>query len=336
MININIQFPDTSFIHKSWNTPLDVHNNDITWTTNYDTPDVIINNRFLHPKLRNQFDDFTYCGTLEWQNANIYLYGSTRWQFPTNAFKVIRLMRELSNDNRYMNIYLCPIDTPKIYNGGNMGSTLIINSGMSNPYTNSIVIWRKEEMLKVLIHEMIHALDMDLKKSPSFMMDIVNLHPESYYHPNESACDTLTILILCVLNSIVNKVLPEDVFKLEVNWCLLQASRVLWWNKCVCFNDIKRKQFRQDCDMFSYYITKAAILFAIAFGNSEMLNCFFARCNKMRDFINVKNNTKANLWQHIYNSINNKSFQQYINRLLKSNHMVPFTMRMSKCELYLN
>ena len=40
-------------------------------------------------------------------------------------------------------------------------SSININSGLS--YENNIIIYRKEELLKVLIHEMIHILDIDIK-----------------------------------------------------------------------------------------------------------------------------------------------------------------------------
>ena len=40
-------------------------------------------------------------------------------------------------------------------------SSININSGLS--YSNNIIIYRKEELLKVLIHEIIHILDIDVK-----------------------------------------------------------------------------------------------------------------------------------------------------------------------------
>ena len=40
-------------------------------------------------------------------------------------------------------------------------TSININSGLS--YENNIIIYRKEELLKVLVHEMIHILDIDIK-----------------------------------------------------------------------------------------------------------------------------------------------------------------------------
>ncbi len=77
----------------------------------------------------------------------------------------INFMRKIFNNDEYLEIWVFPGNHKKTFNKSISKSITIddINSG-STTYTRNngiICLWRKEEILKVLVHEIIHAFKID-------------------------------------------------------------------------------------------------------------------------------------------------------------------------------
>ena len=75
-------------------------------------------------------------------------------------------MRVFANNNKQLNIWIYPSNYKKIVPKTKKLTIDDINSGSTTTYFNSnnngvICIWRKEEILKVLIHEIIHSFKLD-------------------------------------------------------------------------------------------------------------------------------------------------------------------------------
>lgn len=110
--------------------------------------------------------------------------------------------------------------TPYHVNGG------VTLSGASEA---SIVVYRREEVIKVLTHEMIHAFHLDAKfissEQESFFNEYFNITCKSVTI-NESFTDALAIIINTVLYGILHGNLKKC-FKKEIDHILKQARTIL-------------------------------------------------------------------------------------------------------------
>lgn len=80
----------------------------------------------------------------------------------------IDFMRNIANNNKYLEIWLYPSNYKKKIPSTNIITPDDINSGLSHIIEDNngiIYIWRKEELLKVLLHEIIHSFRMDRYKN---------------------------------------------------------------------------------------------------------------------------------------------------------------------------
>lgn len=82
-------------------------------------------------------------------------------------FYRISVLRQVYNNQQTLTVYYCPFPMNKQTPTNGIFKTSDINSGMTIHYgrpTNGIIfIWRKQEFLKVLVHELIHSFSIDSK-----------------------------------------------------------------------------------------------------------------------------------------------------------------------------
>jgi hypothetical protein len=106
-------------------------------------------------------------------SINIYLYTTDNKKYNVwykddydilylNMIYMLSIMDLYSKKNININIYFYPTNLKKIWNN-NLLTPDIINSGFTSFSTNDsyIVIYRKEEYNRLLLHEMIHLLGID-------------------------------------------------------------------------------------------------------------------------------------------------------------------------------
>ena len=78
----------------------------------------------------------------------------------------INFMRNIANNNKILEVWIFPSLFKKILPETKIITIDTINSGMTvlnnNCKNGKIYIWRKEELLKVLIHEIIHSFNLDI------------------------------------------------------------------------------------------------------------------------------------------------------------------------------
>jgi len=164
----------------------------------------------------------------------------------------------LSNKKKYINKKL------NSFNPDN------INSGATLP-GYFIYIFRKEELVKVLLHELVHYLDLDMRnyqnKFKSLYSDI-NLKA-TIVNPNEAYTEILALLLMNIweykykgididINSYVSKKLT-----LELGWSYYQICKIL--NYFVCYKTYEELftnncEFRQNSNVLSYFILKTYYL----------------------------------------------------------------------------
>merc|ERR1712070_268791 len=121
--------------------------------------------------------------------------------------KIISFMRELANKyncyNGKLNIIFFLGETSKKLKINSIDEKLIssdnVNSGSCYP-ESSIIIWRKEEFLKVLIHELIHFHHIDFSSRDNNYSKLKSLLDNNFKlngmdAVNESYTETVTIVI---------------------------------------------------------------------------------------------------------------------------------------------
>jgi len=155
---------------------------------------------------------------------------------------------------RNAKITLIPLDIPKELDGSNF-SPRNINSGVCINF-QEIYIWRKEEMTKVLCHELIHMLHLDYLEFQDEIRHIprklFTLARNVQTEPNEATTDTLALVIMSFINAKRLKRSPEEIFKLEVDWTIKQMFKI-WRNL--------KEEITFTSDIISYFFLKGFLLF---------------------------------------------------------------------------
>lgn len=155
-------------------------------------------------------------------------------------------------------IVVMMLDIPKVWRGH--ADPMAINSGVC--YGGSVIlIWRMEELFKVLIHEHVHAFGLD--RLPSIMMpSVVDLAPGSASSPTESVTEAITALLSSILEGILTGRPADDVFRDQVVWCTHRAAFV--WRELPRGPD----GVVQSTDAVAYYVVKTLWLWEMCHDTS--------------------------------------------------------------------
>lgn len=158
------------------------------------------------------------------------------------------------------------LNTKRVLDGDTFFDKEEVNGGAcrSSPSECDITIWRKEEILKVTIHELIHGLSYDYKQDSQDIID----HYQSKYgiispkmNTFEAYTEIFAELIHCYLLSrfiyvLYPKISQYDLFStmvsLEIQFSHIQSSKVL---------DLLElnKDVNKDTNVTSYYIIKTEL-----------------------------------------------------------------------------
>jgi hypothetical protein len=156
----------------------------------------------------------------------------------------------------HMKYYL--LDVKRVLDGDTYFDKEEVNGGAarSSPDQCSITVWRKEEILKVSIHELIHGLSYDYKQDTS---DIITHYQEKYgitspkMNTFEAYTEIWAELLHCYLLSKLSDKHSYDLFSanvgLETAFSEYQASKVLTLLD-------KDKDVNKETNVTSYYLIK--------------------------------------------------------------------------------
>jgi hypothetical protein len=167
-------------------------------------------------------------------NINIYYNDENIQEFVMNIINIISYVNNLLNKeigsmniNYYLTDFKKMLDND-IINGLNHHH---INNGCCSPMTNTIDIWRKEEIMKVTIHELMHLFNCD--KSMNDNSNIIDLYKQRY-NINSVRVNTFegyTEIWANILNSFLLSNDYSDFVNniyLEKEWCKFQASKIFY------------------------------------------------------------------------------------------------------------
>ena len=174
-----------------------------------------------------------------------------------------------------------------------------INSGLTLP-GYYIILFRKEEMLKVLFHELIHYLDLDMRdyqKELLFLYKDINLKA-NIINPNEGYTEVLALILLNIwefnyYNIKINNFLKYKL-NIELYWSFIQITKILKFFKYKSFDKLFENEniFHQKTNVLSYFFFKTILLLNInlIFKDLTIDNIYI---NKYR-FKMIKNSSNLN------------------------------------------
>lgn len=203
----------------------------------------------------------------------------------------IYIIKELYNDRKHIKIGL--FNTPykkNISRNSNrikpLGPTNV-NGGLCYFNYNIIILWRKEELKKVIIHELLHSLkiDKDLivneRVFSKTMREYFKLN--KHFGVNESYTETMACIYNCVFSVIFkplisnkkllnnkrtvrNQNIKQIIYYIEVEifYSIVKTAQILHYYKFKSINDLIQHNTNtivQHSNVFSYFVLKCFILY---------------------------------------------------------------------------
>lgn len=219
------------------------------------------------------------------------------------------------NNNYHLEIFL---SSKKKYLNENYGLFLPdnINSGATLP-GKFIYIFRKEELIKVLFHELVHYLNLDMIEYQDEFKSLyhkINLDADMI-NPNEAYTETLALLLLNIweyyylnldidINYYVNKKLT-----IELGWSYFQICKILKYFGCYnSYEDLFTNKciFKQKTNVLSYFFLKTYFLQNINLILKDFkINSLYVNYSKIKSII-------------YHTNLQDPIFSNNINRILKS------------------
>lgn len=274
---------------------------------------------------------------------HLYEYNSMPKINPTDVFHIINVMRKLSNKNVRVKIVI--LGSPfkkKLFNAIDDDITLLpihINSGstLRDSYIN---IWRYEEWQKVLIHEMIHYLEIDFNFRTRGFNNLTYYLSNKFnvignVIPSEAYTEMIAVILHTMYISSNFKSFSVN-FMYETNFSLFQVAKILDFIGASELDDIDKTIkpeseiiLKQKTSILSYYIVKSSLLFNLV----DMINFVSVDVtfnNRMNEFINLVQKSLSNSQ---FKAII-KEYIEYIKNTKDKSNSLYTTMRMTCLQTY--
>lgn len=198
---------------------------------------------------------------------------------------ILNFFDYLTKKNNYYKIDIYLSDQKKQINFNNdfLGPDNI-NSGLTLP-RHYIVLFRKEELIKVLIHELVHYLDLDMRNNQNellFLYKDINLKAD-IINPNEAYTEILAIVFLNIWEYYYRNFKINNFIKYKLNielyWSFIQITKILKFFKYKSFDDLftKKLLFHQKTNVLSYFFLKTVLLLNLnlIFNDLTLDNIYF-------------------------------------------------------------
>lgn len=217
-----------------------------------------------------------HCTILKWNKCTIHILDDKciEEDLIKDVIKIVKWMISISKKtNPKLNIYIYLCKFTKAIGENHILGFNEINSGVS--FTNSwLQIFRLEELYKVLIHELIHNMNLDLNNSISFVeeLKIVHMHPES--RPiivNEGYVEAISTYFYAIYISDGSEISVHNILLDEEKFSIYQINKIF---KHYSIDNIlyfaNENNFIQNTNIISYFLLKYLFLINIEY----FMRCF--------------------------------------------------------------
>lgn len=183
-----------------------------------------------------------------------------------------------------------------------------VNSADTYTFQHPLIrLYRAEEMIKVFIHELIHATQCD-KLVDSNINYTFNVNTP--LKPLETITETFAEFINCVIYSHIHKMNLDKVLDQEINFGFKQTAKILNHFNFISVNDFLNRtnnQIIQTTSAFEYHILKTVLLYKF--------DEYFKRATE-----------HSNLTNLIVTTMKSKQYENSIDTFIKQNHNNTFRM----------
>ena len=279
----------------------------------------LYNSKYISSEIRTAINKLKYhyiiSYSLHYKTFNIAnkftIYSTTK-----NEKNILELANQILHNLLYFNIILDTNKTPNLVVFLTNKKKLLPSSNDNHFGTNnvntavtdgtSILITRKEEVIKTIIHECIHYHQMDFPPF-NYPSKYNKKYLSKYNIVNENIdirlSETYTDMIAIVLDAIINSNTPIETLRTNIQFTLFQTAKILNHIGCKTMADLRSRQLVQSSHVFEYYIVKSHLMYNLLDAMSVLSNpnlTFNNNYNALHNFaMNLDKNKK------FYNIIDN-------------------------------
>lgn len=258
-----------------------------------------------------------------------------------NRVLFLPVLSELS-ENFTIDIYNSRLKKLMPNDEGKYIGTEHVNSGVTTSYfnhsiPNHTVVFRDEELLKLIIHELIHNLNFDYGLT-NFKIDfheLFNVQPNYPLVINEAYTETVACILNSVLVCIEKKTLDFRIFKSyilrELLFNLYQTSKILNYFKIFDSRNLNKPwssdtRFKQKSNVLAYFFIKTALLFCI----TKFVE--FTNIHSNNFYIKDKDASKSAFVKLMIECVNDCEYLDALNYFisLHANHKFPVNKKMKE------
>ena len=261
--------------------------------------------------------------------------------YRTNAIK------SLSNNHKPVIISIFPTLFKKTINKLSKKikplGTKNVNSGLTfyslaDDNNGTIIIWRKEEINKVIIHELFHAIyvDLGLILNEHIFDDYmkINFNLDKFIGVNESYVETIASIfniIFCTLEQQKSKSIIKNYIEVELFHAITKAAQILNYYNFSSLKDLindSDKKFNQNSNIFSYYILKTLTLYKF-----DKIMCILAKSKCIKNHLTLnKSETCSNNYLHIISNLYSNKIDSMIKDIIINRNFINNSLRMTCIE----
>ena len=217
----------------------------------------LTNNQFMSNNIKKHINNLKYyhivSANINNNSVTIHIYHSNNIdEFVKIILTYIQFMYNVSNYNKDIFITYYLTNCKKILKNKILTQDEV-NTGSSN--MNEIIIWRKEEVYKTTIHELMHQMNLDYRDDP---IEIIKYYQKKYncisetMNTFEAYTDMWAILINVYLSTKLlnnNYKFFVEMINLEQLFTHYQANKILKLNK----------NYNKYINVLAYYVLKAEL-----------------------------------------------------------------------------
>lgn len=177
------------------------------------------------------------------------------------------IRKSLNIKHEIINVFLLlskkrkKIQVGETFKPDNINSGFSIKHTIYDPKAVHIVIYRMEDVFKVLIHEIIHYVGLDLHNVDNKVIRVIDEMIKKQYksmasvalYVNEAFTEALALHYYCLT-------MKKD-FKVEQQHSIIQTKKFLIVNGCNTLHDFKMKEnYSEKSHPFAYILVKSALI----------------------------------------------------------------------------
>jgi hypothetical protein len=186
-------------------------------------------------------------------------------QIMSKAVQTVLFMQKVFDQKLNLRIHMLLVDKPKLYEKryGPPGQPVMVNSGVT-PDDDTIIIFRREEVLKVLVHELCHVLKVDARSQSWRISRALQKHlcnVEGSFNPTEAIAESVAQLLYSMLVAEWDQLSVQDVLQHQLDHGLMQSAKVLVLNKVFSVQALQTVPIMQNTYMLEYYVLRTAIMY---------------------------------------------------------------------------